>query len=210
MDYRGLKAHDARTLANLRQQLSRVNVSALTPQQQLAYWINVYNVNVVAVVVDHYPVASIRNISTDPLIRLNVFKQPVVPGGLSLDEIENKKIRERFHDPRIHFAINCAARSCPPIRTEAYVGARIESQLDDQVRHFLANGVHLDLKGDTLVITTTKILDWFSSDFESWAGGKARFIRRYVTPGQQRLIDKAGRVDFKYDDYDWALNDWKR
>ncbi|HVR41492.1 MAG TPA: DUF547 domain-containing protein, partial [Thermoanaerobaculia bacterium] len=111
MDYRALKAKDAAALQNLRQQLARVNTATLDKKQQLAYWINVYNINTVATIVENYPVDSIRDISTDPIIRLNVFKKERVPVGkvlLSLDDIENGKIREGFHDPRIHFAINCA------------------------------------------------------------------------------------------------------
>jgi len=108
-DYKALKARDAAALQTLRQKLGRVHVAALTPKQQLAHWINVYNVNTVATIVESYPVDSIRDISTDPIIRLNVFKKERVPVGnakLSLDDIENKKIREVFKDARIHFAIN--------------------------------------------------------------------------------------------------------
>ena len=216
MDYAGLKARDAATLQALRQQLGRVNVAALTPKQQLAYWINVYNVNVVATIVEKYPVESIRDISTDLVIRLNVFKKERVPFGgelLSLDDVENKKIREAFKDPRIHFAINCAARSCPPIRTEAFTGAKVDAQLDDQVRRFLAGplGARFGRKGDELIVHLTKIMDWFGDDFEKWGGGRLAFVRRYVTPDKQRLITSAGsNVEIEYDDYDWALNDWKR
>jgi len=216
MDYAGLKARDAATLQNLRQQLGRVNVAALNPKQQLAYWINVYNVNTAATIVEAYPVDSIRDLSTDPIIRLNVFKKERVPFGgakLSLDQVENERIRVGFHDPRIHFAINCAARSCPPVRTEAYVGARLDAQLDDQVRRFMSGplGVRFETTGDGVTVHATKIMDWFSKDFEQWAGGKAAFLRRYVPPAEQRLIDRAGgKLDFEYDDYDWALNDWKR
>lgn len=215
-DYSGLKARDAATLQNFRAALGRVNPAALNPKQQLAYWINVYNVNTVATIVEHYPVASIRDISTDPIIRLNVFKKERVPtpsGTISLDTVENKKIREAFHDPRIHFAINCAARSCPPIRSEAYTGAQLDAQLDDQARRFLNGplGAHFGRKGDTVVVHVTKIADWFGDDFEHWGGGKANFIRKYLTPDKQRIIDEAkGKIDFDYDDYNWALNDWKR
>jgi hypothetical protein len=213
MDYAALKARDARALQAFRQQLGRVNPAALNPKQQLAYWINVYNVNVVSTIVEGYPVESIRDLSTDPLIRLNVFKKERVPTGgklISLDEVENKRIRETFHDPRIHFAINCAARSCPPIRTEAYTGARVDAQLDDQVRKFLS-GVRLVKDGDELDVHVTKIVDWFGDDFDKWGGGKAAFLRRYLTPDKQRMLDAAkGNLDFEYDDYDWALNDWKR
>jgi len=201
MDYAALKAHDFAAIQRIRQQLSRVKPQTLNKKQQLAYWINVYNVNTVATILESYPVASIRDISTDPIVRLNVFKKERVPAEgtlLSLDTIENGKIREGFHDPRIHFAINCAAKSCPPIRMEAYTGANIDAQLDDQVRKFVAANVRL--RGG--VVHTTKIMDWFSKDFDNWAGGKLAFLRRYMK------ID--GNPDFEYDDYDWALNDWHR
>ena len=215
LDYKALKARDAAALQTVRQQLGRVNVAALTPKQQLAHWINVYNVNTVATIIEHYPVDSIRDISTDPIIRLNVFKKDRVPVGnekLSLDEVENKKIREGFKDARIHFAINCAAKSCPPIRTEAFTGEALDAQLDAQARAFLTgpHGVRFKRDGDTLIITTTKIMDWFGDDFDKWGGGKAAFIRRYVPADKQRLIDTAKKIKIEYDDYDWGLNDWKR
>ncbi len=214
-DYKALKAKDNAALQSIRQQLGRVNVAALTPKQQLAHWINVYNVNTVATIVESYPVDSIRDISTDPIIRLNVFKKERVPVGnakLSLDDIEHKKIREPFKDPRIHFAINCAAKSCPPIRTEAFTGEKLDAQLDEQARLFL-NGPHgakFKRDGDELTITVTKIMDWFGDDFEKWGGGKAAFIRKYVSADKQRMIDQAKDIDIEYDDYDWSLNDWRR
>ena len=215
IDYKALKAKDSAALQALRQQLGRVNVAALTPKQQLAHWINVYNVNTVATIVESYPVDSIRDISTDPIIRLNVFKKDRVPVGnakLSLDDIEHKKIREGFKDARIHFAINCAAKSCPPVRGEAFTGEKLDAQLDEQARLFLngPNGARFQRDGDELTITVTKIMDWFGDDFEKWSGGKAAFIRKYVSADKQRLIDQAKEIDIEYDDYDWSLNDWKR
>lgn len=208
MNYSGLKAREAKALQALRQKLGKVNVAALNPKQQLAYWINVYNVNVVATVVEKYPVDSIRDISTDPIIRLNVFKKARVPFGktlLSLDDVEHKKIRETFHDARIHFAINCAAKSCPPVRGEAYSGAKLDAQLDDQARKFLTGpfGARFERDGDELTIKTTKIMDWFGEDFDKWAGGRAAFIKKYVN------VPAAKEIEIEYDDYDWALNDWK-
>lgn len=211
-DYKTLKAKEAKNVEAIRQQLGRVNVAALTPKQQLAHWINVYNVNTVATILEHYPVASIRDISTDPIIRLNVFKKDRVPVGnakLSLNDVENDKIRATFKDPRIHFAINCAARSCPPLRTEAYTGERLDAQLDEQARAFLNGrlGARFAKKGDKLTIHVTKIMDWFGDDFDKWGGGKAAFVRKYVSPDKQKLIDTAKNIEFEYDDYDWKLND---
>jgi hypothetical protein len=207
-DYGSLKAKDAKALQTLRQQLGSVNVAALNRKQQLAYWINVYNINTVATIVESYPVASIRDLSTDPLI-FTVFKKDRVPfqGRLiSLDDVENEKIRESFHDPRIHFAINCAAKSCPPIRSEAYNGANVDAQLDDQVRRFVASHVRFERNGGNLTMRTTKIMDWFSKDF----GDPAAFLRKYAPADKQKLIAAAKDIDLEYDDYDWSLNDWKR
>jgi hypothetical protein len=237
MDYRGLKAKDAGALADLRRRMAAVDVKPLAAKDQLAYWINLYNISVVGIVVDHYPVKSVRDISTDPIIRMNVFKKPSVQvkgGATSLDDIENVKIREGFKDPRIHFAINCAAASCPPIRPEAYVGARIDEQLDDQARRFLNDprlGVKVDKDGDTVVLHVTKILDWFADDFEKWplagqaaapaiggtpgrsgSGGsgetaRVAFVRKYLPPDKQQLIAGAkGKVKLDFYPYDWKLN----
>ena len=216
MDYAGLKALDRAALEKLRLQLGTVNAAALSRPEQLAYWINVYNINTIATIVENFPVHSIRDISTDPIVRLNVFKKERIPyagGLLSLNDVENDKIRAAFKDPRIHFAINCAALSCPPIRSEAYSGERLSAQLDDQARKFLngPGGARFATEGDALVIHVSKIMSWFGDDFDKWGGGKATFIRRYVPPGKQRLIDAAGRkIDFSYDSYDWSLNNWVR
>jgi len=215
MDYSGLIARDAGKLRKLRAAMSTVDVTALDRDAQLAFWINLYNVSVVGVIVDHYPVDSIRSISTDPIIRLNVFKKKRIPfhgGMISLNDIENDRIREGFHDPRIHFAINCAAESCPPIRPEPFTGANLDAQLDDQARKFFTDPARLRLepKGRTLLIHTTKILDWFRDDFERWGGGTVNFIARHASALDRATIERFSRFDFDYDRYSWRLNDWAR
>ena len=216
LNYKGLQQNDKAALDQLRKRLAAVDAGSLSRPDQLAYWINLYNVSTVAVVVEHYPVASIRDISTDPFIKLNVFKKPAVKtksGEISLNDVENDKIRQGFKDPRIHFAINCAAKSCPPIRTEPYVGARLNEQLDDQARRFLTgpHGVRLEKDGSELDVHVTKILDWFKDDFETWGGGRIAFLRKFLPADKQKQLDAAkGKTDLEFDDYDWALNDASR
>lgn len=213
MNYKALKANDSPTLAKLRQKMATVDVASLPKNDQLAYWINLYNISAVATVVEGYPTKSIRDLSTDPIIRLNVFKKEniAIKGGkISLDTIENEKIRPAFKDPRIHFAINCAAKTCPPIRPEAYVGARLGGQLDDQTKKFMNGpyGAKFEKDGDSLTVTVTKIMDWFKDDFEKWGGGRAAFLRKYVAADKQKMLDDArGKVDFEFAPYDWKLND---
>ncbi len=213
MNYKALKANDSAALQQLRQRMATVDAAALPKNDQFAYWINLYNISVVATVVEGYPVKSIRDLSTDPIIRLNVFKKETIAikgGKISLDAIENVKVREGWKDPRIHFAINCAANTCPPIRPEAYVGARIGAQLDDQVKKFMAGpfGAKFKPDGSSLEVNVTKIMDWFSGDFEKWGGGRAAFLRKYVPADQQKMLDAAkGKVDFEFAPYDWKLND---
>ena len=213
MSYKALQAQDKKTLDDLRRQLATVDVQTLSRMDQLAYWINLYNVSVVGIVVDSYPVESIRDLSTDPLVRLNIFKKELVDtkrGKVSLNDIENEKIRAGFKDPRIHFAINCAAKSCPPIRPEPYQGSRLSQQLDDQARKFLngPHGVRLEKKGVSVVIHATKVMDWFARDFDQWGGGQVGFILRYVAPDKAKEIESAGnQVSLKFYDYDWKLND---
>lgn len=215
MNYKALQANDLAALKQLRGRMAQVDAKALPPKDQLAYWINLYNISVVGIVVDNYPVESIRDISTDFITRLNVFKKPSVAtreGLLSLDDIENVKIREGFKDPRIHFAINCAAESCPPIRPEPYVGARLDRQLDDQTRRFLTGplGVRMQEDGGELELRVTKLLDWFADDFERWGGGRIAFLRQYLPPAQQKRIDAAREIDLEFEDYSWKLNDASR
>lgn len=214
MDYAGLKKNDYATLRKLSDDLAKVNVGTLSKPEQLAFWINLYNISTVRLIVDNYPMKSIRDLSTDPIVRLNVFKKPLVRQGgatLALNDIENDRIREGFKDPRIHFAINCAARSCPPMRNEAFTGARVSEQLDDTARQFFSapGAVRIEGGAGRFTMTTSKVLDWFEDDFKQWGGGVVALSMKYLPPEKSRLI-AGSKVSIEYFDYDWNLNDWKR
>ena len=201
--------------AALRRQLADVEPASLARPDQLAYWINLYNVSIVALVVDHYPIESIRDLSTDPLVRLNVFKKPhvLVQGGtISLDEVEHERIRAAFRDARIHFAVNCAAESCPPIREEPYVGARVDEQLADQTRRFLSGprGARLSERDGVVTVRVSKVMDWFAEDFARWPGGAVGFLKSHLPPAQARRLAAAREVELEFDDYSWKLNDASR
>jgi len=211
MDYERLRREDYPKLTKLVDTLSSVDVGSLTRDEQLAYWMNLYNVSTITLIVDNYPVDSIRDLSKSLINKYQVFDREVVPSGgrmVSLNEIEHEKIREGFSDPRIHFAINCAARSCPPMRQEAFVGARVDAQLEEQARSFINHNVRVELEGDKATLEVTKIMDWFEEDFEK-AGGVAAFVKKYLTGDDAVKLSTAKRIRVDHFDYDWTLNDWK-
>ncbi len=216
MDYEGLASKDWASMKQVVQSMAQVDTSQLSRDGELAYYLNLYNVTVVNLMMENRKVASIRDLSTDPFIRFNVFRKDLVQmkgARISLKRLEDEFIRERFRDPRIHFAINCAAKSCPPIRTEAYTGARLQAQLDDQARAFFAHpklGVILSRSSGGLIVQLTKIMDggsWFGEDFERWGAGRLTFLRKYLPVTQQHLLDaNQGKVKFQFFEYDWRLN----
>ena len=121
---------------------------------------------------------------------------------LSLDDIEHNILRPRFKDPRVHFAINCAAKSCPPLASEPFLGATLDSQLDKVTSDFVNAAGSYRLEADTLWVSS--IFKWFSGDFNDDPAG---FCRTYAKGELKKQLDEKGdRIKVKFLDYDWSLN----
>lgn len=183
-----------------------------TRNERLAYWINAYNALVLQAVVDHWPLTSVADVE-DGLDGFFRHERHLVGGdSLSLDDIENRIIRPRFHDPRIHFAVNCAATSCPALDDRAFRGDDLDDHLDRRTRGFVADTTHVAWRGDHLRVS--KLLDWYGEDFIRWfpqappADGPPTlvdYLRLYAPP---ELLGElpSGPVSVRFGDYDWALN----
>jgi hypothetical protein len=175
-----------------------------TPEEKMTFWINVYNIMAVKMVVDHYPVDSIKEAGS---FFKSVWKKKVgVVGGkdVTLNKVEHEILR-KMGDPRIHVAIVCASVSCPDLRNEAYTADRLDSQLDDQLKRFLENkgkGLQVNHKNGRILLS--KIFDWFEEDFEP-KGGVQAFLSRYA-PEKDRAFLKKENLDISYLDYNWDLN----
>jgi hypothetical protein len=174
-------------------------LAAQTPQanwsraEKMAYWINAYNAFTVLLIVDNFPVSSILKLDggkTWDVKRISLGGQKY-----SLNQIENDILRPQFKDARIHFAINCAARSCPPLLNKAYTAANLEQLLDTRTRAFLNNTRFNQISADKASVS--KIFEWYAADF----GNLRDFINRYAaTPlGPQASI--------QYQEYNWELNE---
>ncbi len=173
-------------------------------KDKLSFWINIYNIMAVKMVLDHYPVNSIKDAAG---VSKSVWKKKVgVVGGkeVTLHEIEHEILR-KMGDPRIHTAIVCASVSCPDLRKEAYTVDRLDRQLDDQLKRFLTNpgkGLRVDRGKGRIYLS--RIFDWFEEDFES-KGGVLPFLSRYVSERDRPFLEK-GNGDIAYLDYNWDLN----
>lgn len=177
VDYQTLKENGKLEAAY--QQISSFPVKTLSnKEEKLAFYINTYNILALKMVVDHWPLDSIKEVGS---LLSPVWGKPTgsIDGKtVSLDDIENKTLRP-MDEPRIHFAIVCASVSCPDLRNTPYTASKLNDQLDEQVRQFLANADKGLRIGDK-TIQISRIFDWFEKDFKS-AGGVEAFIRRYRT-----------------------------
>ncbi|WP_345795472.1 DUF547 domain-containing protein [Algoriphagus sp. CAU 1675] len=171
--------------------------------QQLAYWINAYNAFTLKLIVDNYPTKSIRDLGPKlkiPLLNDVWHYEFFQIGGQksSLDEIEHSILRKEFDEPRIHFAINCASVSCPPLLNEAFVPEKLESQLDRVARAFINDPIRNKISPENLNLSS--IFSWFKGDFTK-KGSLVDFLNQY---SKVKILASA---DISYLDYNWDLNE---
>jgi len=196
-------------------------LSAASREEQLAFWINAYNACMLHRVVEHYPLQQGASPGLLGIVRNRVARRPgnsvwqirdvfsgpacIVAGQeRSLDQIEHDIIRP-MGEPRIHFAINCAARSCPPLVPEAYSGDSLDRQLDARVRAFVRTPAQFEALMDEGLLRVNPILNWFGEDFGGPEGVKA-FFRPYLS-GEAARLAADPRTRLVFTDYDWTLND---
>jgi len=213
VDYGGLM-HERGVLQGYLASLSRTDIQRFTRQQTLALWINAYNAATLELMLDYQGrIDSIKDISSSK--RWDAERWQVAGRTLSLDTIEHKILRP-MGDPRIHFAIVCASRSCPDLRAGAYLPSHIDSQLDDAARHFFADPTkglafttsHGFFGGTDYELWLSPILDWFEEDFERAKGDVVSFVLPYAPPAAAAFIRQhRGDLDIEHFDYDWSIND---
>ena len=200
VDYAGVTDEDRASLEAYIDRLEAIDPRTLNRDEQLAFWINLYNAVTVRLILENYPVESIRKID-GPWAE---ERTRVIDVDLSLGDIEHKIVRVVYQDPRIHYALNCAAISCPNLAVVAYDGARLDDQLTAAARAFVNSpkGVSFDDDGD---LDVSKIFGWYKSDYGGSEQSAIDHIRLYADDDLAARLDGVKGID-DYD-YDWALND---
>lgn len=194
------------------ERLATTDPARLPRQEQLAFWINAYNAYTIAQVNAHGERKSIRNInrSLGLVATGGAWRERMATVGgrrYTLDEIEHERIRPVFREPRVHFALVCAAVSCPPLRSEAYIGSRLEQQFEEQARRFLrASPARNRVEVASNTVFLSRIFDWYGEDFAPDRAGVLRWLARYWPEGEERVVLEGGRARVQWTPYDWALN----
>ncbi len=188
-------------------QLSQTNPASIKNEKdRLAFWINAYNAFTLKVICDNYPVKSITDLNSGKVWDENLVE--INGSEMSLNHIEHGIIRKQFNDPRIHFALVCAAVSCPPLRSEAFEGYKLDAQLNDQGKTFLRDKSKNYFEVDKQVAHLTKILEWYGIDFGATSSEILLRIKAFLPLEIGSAIEKnPDQWKIEYNDYDWSLNE---
>jgi len=177
---------------------AEVDVAKLDRDAQEAFYINLYNAAMLQIVFENYPVESVTEIGANPF---DVFKDKFIKQGdrvLSLDDVEKGILLVDYFDPRIHFAVNCASESCPPLRTEPFTGEQLEAQLEEQTCLFAESSRAARVSDRSKRTVYSELFNWYDKDFEG--DNPAGYLNRYR--------DEPLPLDYEtgWIKYDWALN----
>lgn len=210
--YGKLKSN-ATTLTRYLQSLEKVSKAefdGFTESQKLAFLINAYNAFTIKLVIDNYPITSIKDAGS-------LFKSPwkkklfsLFGQERSLDEIEHEMIRPVFNEPRIHFALVCASGGCPPLRPEAFKADKLEAQLEDSAKTFLSDPKKNRYLSKQKRLELSSIFKWYGDDFKNKFSSVEAFVASKITSVREdQEAIKSGKVAITYLEYDWTLNDAK-
>jgi len=206
VDYARVSHEDRAALSRYIVDMQAAGVSALGRADRFAYWVNLYNALTVNVILEHYPVASIRDISISPgLFSRGPWGRKLVTvdgTDLSLDDIENSILRPGWKDPRVHYVLNCGSRGCPNLRSRPYESGSLDADLDTAARQFIDHERSVRIVGERLIVSS--IFDWYAADF---GGRKSVVDHLRVFAGSRTLGAIGNRRNYDSHDYDWSLND---
>ena len=202
VDYKALH-NNPDVLNHYLAELAGADYQALGRNEKLALLINAYNAFVLKLVIEHYPIDSIRDI---PGSKLWTDKRwQIGDKTWSLDDIEHREIRTKFKEPRIHFALICAAAGCPPLRQEAYAAEKLDAQLHDQTQYAHAHERWYQYEPDNRTVYLTRLYDWYTGDFRQAAGSVLEYAAQY-DPQLRQDLTEGKKPTVKYLEFDWSLN----
>lgn len=206
VNYKGIGAERAKLKSYLRMLEGNEPKSSWSKNEKLAYWINAYNAFTIELILEHYPVQSIKEIGA--AIKIPFVNTPwdikfinIGDDPKDLNNIEHGIIRKEFDEPRIHFALVCAAFSCPKLQNTAYLPNKLDEQLTKAAKDFLADASKNEVHSSSSA-SLSKLFSWYKGDFT-----KKMSLEEFISQYSETKLDKNTKLEFK--DYNWALNEQK-
>ena len=205
--YSSVSDTDRQQLRNYIAALEQIPIRRYSSEQQLAYWINLYNAATIDVVLQHYPVSSIRDIDiSSGFLADGPWKKKLLSiegEPVSLNDIEHRILRPLWRDPRLHYALNCASIGCPNLSDNAYHADTIDTQLDQAATTYINQPRGVSFNNGKLYISS--IYSWFRADFGESDAAVIDHLRLYaLAPLKDALADSGRIAGYRYD---WSLND---
>jgi Protein of unknown function, DUF547 len=197
---------DAATHEILGQDLARLAalpISTYSRAEQRAFWIDLYNELTVEFVLDHYPLTGIKAASFLPgLFTQTPWSRKLITvegEELTLDDIEHRILRPGWHDPRIHYALNCASLGCPNLQPEAFTAANTDELLERGAREYVNHPRGVAIEGGKLVVSSIYV--WYKADFGGTDAAVIAHLKHYASPALAEVTEISSHH------YDWSLND---
>jgi len=200
--YRKLQSQDQPLLASYLAALAAANPTSWPQPEQIAFWLNAYNAAMWSGVLQGQSPETVDS-------RAQFFKSwkiKVAGRDRTPDEIENDILRKKFTEPRLHFALVCAAKTCPRLQREAYRGATLDAQLDTQAKRFLNDPSRNVIDPARPKVQISMLFVWYAEDFARPAGTVEKFIAPYVADPAAREFLLSGKAPTQHFNYDWQLN----
>lgn len=205
--YGAVQQRDRDALRRYIGDMAMVRATMLPRAEQFAYWVNLYNALTVDVVLDHYPVESIRDIDISPgLFADGPWGKALLEiegKAVSLDDIEHRILRPIWQDPRIHYAVNCASIGCPNLAVTAYTAANTERLLTEGAEAYVNHDRGHRIENGRLRVSS--IYEWFDEDFGGNDAGVIAHLKQHAKGPRRQALDSKTRVAGHF--YDWSLND---
>ncbi len=192
---------DRRVLDAIVSKIAEADLTGLSRDEKLAFYLNAYNAWILKTMLDHYPVKSIKD------TMYFVFRRDIITVAgkkTNFHALENQVIRKQFKESRIHFALNCASASCPPLHHRAFTAKSLDETLTKLTKEFITNNsLGLRWQKGAGKVHVSKIFDWYKDDFKREAGSIMAYLVKY------RGTPFPANTKLKFQDYDWSINEAK-
>jgi len=203
--YGDVTSEDAAKLKAYIASLEAQGVEGLSRDEQMAFWYNLYNAKTIDVILDAYPVKTIKDVGS--LIKQGPWNKKNMNvkgfGEMSLNDVEHETLRANWDEPRIHYAVNCASYGCPNLKATPWTAETLEADMEQAASDYINHPRGFRVENGK--VTASSIFNWYKVDFGDTDAGVLEHARKYAKGDLKTALDAATKIDAF--DYNWSLNE---